>query len=294
MTGRDDMTTRVRQNLLGLYEKAIPLQLDWDQKFRISRENGYDYIELSIDATPPRLERLQWPAAQIDDLHRLFAKYSTRFYTMALTANRFYPLGDFDAAVRRRGVAIVKSGIDLAVKLGVRLIQIAAYDVYGKAGNAESHQNFIQSIRQCAAYAERNLVPLSLELMDIPYANTCDKLLQLIEQVDSPYLRIYYDIGNAAATEIDNAAQIKKGGKYIAAVHVKDAVVGNCRSIPYGEGVVDFDRCAATLEMIDYAGPIVSEMWSNDDPGFLPYLKEAALFIRKKFNLEGDSQCWKS
>lgn len=43
---------------LGLYEKAIPAGLSWDEKLEVARKLNYGYVELSIDETNDKLARL--------------------------------------------------------------------------------------------------------------------------------------------------------------------------------------------------------------------------------------------
>ena len=69
------------------------------------------------------------------------------------------------------------------------------------------------------------------------------------------------------------------------AVHVKDGTLGCCRNVPYGEGLVDFERCFQELVDMNYHGFFVSEMWCEEDESFIPYLKTAADFIRGKMKL---------
>jgi L-ribulose-5-phosphate 3-epimerase len=40
------------------------------------------------------------------------------------------------------------------------------------------------------------------------------------------------------------------------------------KNVPFGTGVVDFERCFATLKESGYCGPYLIEMWSEtaDDP----------------------------
>ena len=42
---------------LGLYEKAVPGSLTWEEKFRAAAAAGYDYLEISIDETDQKLAR---------------------------------------------------------------------------------------------------------------------------------------------------------------------------------------------------------------------------------------------
>lgn len=41
---------------LGLYEKSMPSELSWKEKLQAAKEAGYDYIELSIDATEEKIK----------------------------------------------------------------------------------------------------------------------------------------------------------------------------------------------------------------------------------------------
>ena len=36
---------------LGLYEKAMPKDLTWEEKLLAAKEAGYDFVEISIDET---------------------------------------------------------------------------------------------------------------------------------------------------------------------------------------------------------------------------------------------------
>ena len=42
---------------LGVYEKSIPLQLSWKEKFECAKNAGFDFIELSVDGLEPRINR---------------------------------------------------------------------------------------------------------------------------------------------------------------------------------------------------------------------------------------------
>lgn len=43
---------------LGLYEKALPDALTWEQKLMETHICGFDWLEISIDESEPRLDRL--------------------------------------------------------------------------------------------------------------------------------------------------------------------------------------------------------------------------------------------
>ena len=43
---------------LGLYEKALPIDLSWEEKLKVAKESGYDFLEMSIDETEEKMARL--------------------------------------------------------------------------------------------------------------------------------------------------------------------------------------------------------------------------------------------
>ena len=271
--------------LLGIYEKAIPLSYSWEEKFIIARDAGYDFIELSVDGLSPRIERLDWNSRQIGQVRRCIELFDMPVYTMALSANRYFPLGDEREEIRSQGIKIVEKGVDLAVRLGIRAVQLAAYDVFDRPSAPKNDALFIESLKRVVEYAAARAVILCLEVMDVEYSDTPKKLMRFIDAVGSPYLQIYGDFGNLVAAGHTDTDEMLAGGKHILAVHIKDSVRGKCRDTPYGEGEVDFAAAFQTLRKMEYGGLLVAEMWSNEDPAFIPYLKAASDFIREKIKI---------
>ena len=132
--------------LLGLYEKALPFSWDWDRKLRTVKALGFDFMEFSID--PAHIDRLDWAEEDIRRFCDVSACTGVPVHTLALSANREYPLGSKDGAVREKGKALLKKAVALAVRLGVRVVQVAAYDVYGQESDAETGRLFIESLRE--------------------------------------------------------------------------------------------------------------------------------------------------
>lgn len=276
------MGINLSEKYLGVYEKALPAFLSWEEKFRITKEAGFDFIELSIDATPERLSRLYWSQRQIDELLGCIARFQMPIYTMALSANRMYPLGSEDAAIRGKGIEIVCTAVDLAVRLGVRLIQMCTYDVFGQESTASTDALFRAALQIVGGYAADRGVMLALEIMEAPYSDTPEKLMRFIKEVNSPYLQIYADIGNLVASGYDDPTMLRDYMKNIVAIHVKDTTPGCYREILYGEGTVDFEHFLQAIGEMNFHGFLVAEMWSKDEETFIPYLGQACSFIRGK------------
>ncbi|EPA3654959.1 L-ribulose-5-phosphate 3-epimerase [Escherichia coli] len=107
-----------------------------------------------------------------------------------------------------------------------------------------------------------------LEIMDYPLMNSISKALGYAHYLNNPWFQLYPDIGNLSAWDNDVQMELQAGIGHIVAVHVKDTKPGVFKNVPFGEGVVDFERCFETLKQSGYCGPYLIEMWSEtaEDP----------------------------
>ena len=238
----------MREYRLGLYEKSMPNSLIVAEKLRVARRCGYDHLELSIDETDEKLARLDWTDGDIADLQRAMADGGIRIRSICLSGHRKYPLGHPDPQVQARSLEIMEKAIALAEKLGIRIIQLAGYDVYYETGTEETRANFARNLRKSVEMAARAGVILAFETMETDFMNTVGKAMDWVTRIESPYLQVYPDAGNitnaavaAGASVIDD---LETGRGHIAAVHMKETVPGVYREVPYGMGHVDFPAIA--------------------------------------------------
>ncbi|MEJ2136677.1 MAG: hypothetical protein P8X86_15715 [Desulfofustis sp.] len=52
---------------LGIYEKALPANIDWATRLSMAEKLGFTHVELSVDETDERLARLEWTVAERKD-----------------------------------------------------------------------------------------------------------------------------------------------------------------------------------------------------------------------------------
>ena len=65
---------------VGLYEKALPVDLSWEERLAAAGRAGYDYVEISIDESDERLSRLDWTASERAAIRHCPAKGVTVAY----------------------------------------------------------------------------------------------------------------------------------------------------------------------------------------------------------------------
>lgn len=95
--------------------------------------------------------------------------------TMCLSGHRKYPLGSSDPKVCARGMEIMEKAISLAEDLGVRIIQLAGYDVYYEESSPETKERFAKNLQKAAEMAARAGVVLGFETMETEFMNTVEK-----------------------------------------------------------------------------------------------------------------------
>ena len=158
-----------------------------------------------------------------------------------------------------------------AYKLGIRVIQLAGYDVYYEPANLLTHQRFISGMQWSAKQAEKLGIMLAVEIMDTNYLNSLSKFEILKKEVSSPYFMAYPDVGNISGWNYDVCTELMLSREHIVQIHLKDTYkvsgnyAGQFRDLTIGEGEVDFLSIFKTLKRMDYTAPLVIEMWAKDD-----------------------------
>lgn len=181
---------------LGLYEKSMPNTLTLEEKLRQAKAAGFDFMEISIDETDAKLSRLDMTREERKALVDAMYQAGLPIKTMCLSGHRKYPLGSRDESVRARGLEIMEKAIQLACDLGLRIIQLAGYDVYYEEGGEDTRALFLENLKKSAEMAAAAGVTLAFETMETEFMNTVEKAMAYVKLVNSPYLKVYPDSGN--------------------------------------------------------------------------------------------------
>jgi L-ribulose-5-phosphate 3-epimerase len=183
---------------------------------------------------------------------------------MCLSGHRKYPFGASDPKVRERGMEIMEKAIELADDLGIRIIQLAGYDVYYEPGTEESERLFRENLKKATLMAAAKGIVMGFETMETEFMNTTEKAMKYVTLIDNPYLGVYPDSGNltnAAVTYHTSVLDdLETGRDHIFALHLKETVPGKFREIPFLTGHVDFESIIAKAWDLGIRR-YVTEMW---------------------------------
>lgn len=279
---------------MGIYEKALPKNLSWRERFFLAKELGFDFIEMSIDETDERLARLDWTQEEQGLIRKDMFQSGIRIHSICLSGHRRFPLGSSDPDKRKRAQEILSKAIKLAHQLSIKVIQIAGYDVYYEEKSVMTREFFIEGLKEGIQEASEYGVVLSVEIMDDPFINSITKFLEIKQQIHSPYLQVYPDLGNLSAWAENNPAyELEKGIDSITSIHLKDTLPvtkefsGKFRDVPFGKGCVDFLGLLKTLHRLDYDGTFLIEMWSENSKDFRREIDQAKTYLYPKLEEAG-------
>lgn len=281
--------------VLGVYEKAMPNTLSFEEKLSYAKEIGYDYLEISIDETPEKLSRLDWDKKTRDELVSTMKKVGLPIRSLCLSGQRKYPMGSENEEIRKQSMEIIEKAIILADDLGVRIIQLAGYDVYYEKGNDTTRELFMKNLRKAVEIASKHGVILAFETMETSFMDTVKKAHEVVEKISSPFLQIYPDLGNIKNSSLiynhDVIDDIKDGKNHIVAAHIKESIVGHYREIPFLTGHVNFKECLTQLWK-QGVRRYVTELWYVGAEDFTLDLKFAVKTFRTMLDeIEGELNC---
>ena len=263
---------------IGLYEKAMPKTMTWKEKLLCAKECGYDFVEISIDETDEKLARLEWTPEERLELVKTMKETGLPIRSMCLSGHRKYPFGSSDPAVRARSMEIMEKAVILADDLGIRVIQLAGYDVYYEEGTAESERLFRENLAKATRMAACRGIVLGFETMETEFMNTTEKAMKYVNIINDPWLGVYPDSGNLTNAAVTYGTSVlddlETGRGHIFAMHLKETVPGKFREIPFLTGHVDFE--AVIKKGWDLGvRRFVTEMWDVGKPEWKEDIKFA-------------------
>lgn len=264
---------------LGIYEKALPAAMTWPDRLAAACAAGFDFMELSIDESDQRLERLDWSCSQRAELRQTVSAIGLPITSMCLSAQRRFPMGSAWPHIREESLEMVKKAIGLACDLGVRIVLVPGYDVFYEPSTASTQAYFLEGLRQVVTWASRAGVMLVLENTERSITSIT-QTLGYVNQLKSPWLQLCGDIGNLNALGLDVIAELEAGAGHLAGIHVKDTLAGHFRHIPIGRGTVPFVEAFRALWKIGFSGPIMLEMWADEDENALQTITEARRLLQ--------------
>jgi L-ribulose-5-phosphate 3-epimerase len=252
---------------VGVYEKALPAELSWEERLSTAARAGFDFVEISIDESDRRLARLERSSPERAEIRDAIASTGMPIMTMCLSGNRKYPLGSHTPEVRARGLEVARKAIEFAADVGLRIVQVMGYDVFYEPSDDDTRAYFMEGLQQAVLWAAQSGVMLGLENLDTPFVESLQQGMRIVNEISSPWLQLYPDMGNLAAAGYHPPDELRLAKGHLVGIHVKDALPKIIRGVPFETGIVPLAETFQTLAQIGFWGVLAVEIWGQMDAG---------------------------
>ena len=172
-----------------------------------------------------------------------------------------------DREERERQISLVKHGVKRASQLKTDILRVFAGNLKPDFPNYQAAKDIlVPSFKEVSSFAKDRGTTLALENHGQLCART-DEILDLLNEVDSPNLRLNLDIGNFLELGEDSVSSVRKLGHLAVHTHIKDFKKADGKVIPtlVGEGDVDLEGCLKALKEKNYSGYLSLEYEAEMD-----------------------------
>jgi sugar phosphate isomerase/epimerase len=226
---------------------------------------GFDAVEICV------LPHFRTALTELDGGERGRIADLLRRHRLTLSAVNYYvSMMEEDADRYAYNLSQIKEAIHLAAEWTLGNVPpVVVSGIGGKPGDLETQQpQLVDRLNELGSYAESQGITVALEHHVGNAAETPEQTIGLMSQVESPAIRVNFDISHFNVVGIPIAESVAKMLPYAAHTHIKDEsgrAPNHAYLIP-GEGEFDYVTYLQCMAAGGYRGAIsveISEMVQN-------------------------------
>jgi sugar phosphate isomerase/epimerase len=213
---------------------------------------GYGSVEICLEGTDVRPELMD--SKRCAEIRRTVDSLGMNVASVSYH-------GDSEAPADR--LANQHRAIEVAHRLGVDILVINSERTIDHARQWAEHVERFKTL--CAAAAGLG-VRIAVEPEPLLVVGSSQDMLDMLALVNSPALKVNFDVGHAQVTDDDPAASIRLLGSAIVHVHLEDIKDRVHRHLIFGDGDIDFVAMRQALSDVQFNGPLVVDLFGREDP----------------------------
>ncbi|RKU25150.1 hypothetical protein C6497_16515 [Candidatus Poribacteria bacterium] len=237
---------------VGIRDGMLPVP--FNEKFQKAKDIGFDGVEVCMGVN--YREHILWQEDGIDSVNSLAEKAGIEVSSLSPGGFTAYSFMHPTDSKRSEGISKLQYLAEICPQLNTNVILVP---FFGGGEIKDEHitdSRFLDGLKTVAETAERYDVGLALES-----TLSAEQHQQIIDQVGSKAVGVYYDMGNATNFGYDSPEEIRTLGSSIIQMHIKDTGGNHA-----GEGDVDFPAVFESTHAIGYDSWFVLETPGKDDP----------------------------
>jgi hydroxypyruvate isomerase len=216
---------------------------DFCDRIRAAKAAGFDTVEFHL-----------WREKPLDEIRATLDETGVKLSSMVVEPRRSL----VDPAQHEEFMAAVKDSLVAAKRVGVPALVIASGFTRPDVSRQEQHDAAVSALSQAAKLAEEAGILLLLEPLNTRvehpgmYLESTSEGLDIVQEVDSPNLKLLYDKYHSAVMDETTEEVLKDRFHLVGHVQIAD-MPG--RHEP-GSGTIDWSDFMATMKRLGYTGPI--------------------------------------
>lgn len=233
-------------------------------------EIGFDGAELCLEATDMRPENFTIEKAK--KLRDFMDKLNIEIASVSYHADA--------EPLEQRRINTLKA-VDIANWLGAEILIINSERLI-ESEKQKQWDELVLRLIELTNYAKKLKVNIAIEPEPLLIISDTNDMIRMINEIDSPNLKVNLDIGHAYITDNDLSESINKLGKAIIHTHIEDIKDKVHNHLVPGAGDINFESVKLAFDKIKYDGYYVIDLFRlGDDP--LRLAESSLKALREKF-----------
>ncbi len=193
---------------------------------------------------------LELNSEEIEEARQILKEKAFKISAIGSPVGKIEITGDFSLDLER-----LKKAISLARAFKTKYIRIFSYYLPEGENRLSYGKEVIRRVEEMARVAEKEKIVLVLENEDDVYGDIPERCLEILENIDSPYLRSTFDPANFIIAGVKPYREaFPKMINYVEYLHVKDARFSDKTITPAGEGDGEIKEILKELKKRNFDG----------------------------------------
>jgi len=244
-----------------LYYNMFPEELGVLERFQAAKEMRFEGIEI------PTLEESEI----VDEFKDAAAQSGIEIHSIMNQRHWRYPLSSADPSVVDQSIEGMEISLRNARALGAGVVLLVPAVVNAETMYRDAYTHSQKNIKRLLPLAEELGVIIAIENVWNKFLLSPLEFLRYIEEIDSPFLKAYFDVGNIVLYGFPQD-WIRTLNQMIVRIHIKGFNEKTKSFVNLREGTIDWPEVRRALSDIGYSGFINAELSRGD----LTYLKDVS------------------
>ena len=240
---------------------TIEDKADFDELFRVTKEAGFEGIELNVDKDGRSSHSITLEkGTDLEAVAKLSQKYSLPVVSISTSLGGTTGLPGNE---RQRAQKVILREIECAKALGARAILSVPGGISDQLSLKEAYKNSLDCYREIGDQIAASGVLVCLEQVWNGFFTSPFDMAKFIDDLNNPFIAAYFDIGNVLAFSWPEY-WIEILGKRIQAMHVKNfkrsgGLFRGGQWVDLEEGDADWNKIIPALKKAGFDGYLTAE-----------------------------------